>query len=109
MSKFTKIMLLSLIAIVQMLTIIGGFFAYERMSGMLWKSMMNYYKLYRETGGREVIYGLIPNPFAPLLPLVLLGLFLTIVLLVDEICHKPELTTLEVCSPPSPKRRAERE
>jgi len=27
---------------------------------------------------------------------------LTIVLLVDEIRHKPELNTLEACSPPSP-------
>jgi hypothetical protein len=99
MSKFTKIVLLSLIAIVQMLTIIGGFFAYERMSDMLWKSLWDYKELVEKTGGRIIDYGLIPNPFAPLLPLVLLGLFLTIVLLVDEICHKPELTTLEAPSP----------
>jgi uncharacterized protein YneF (UPF0154 family) len=95
MSRFTKIVLLLLIGIVQMLTIIGGFFAYEQMSDMLWKSLGDYNELLWETGGRHIDYGLIPNPFAPLLSLVLLGLFLTIVLLVDEIRHKPELTTLE--------------
>jgi len=42
-------------------------------------------------------YSIIPNPFAPLLPLVLLVLSLTIMLLVDEIRHKPELSTLEAC------------
>jgi hypothetical protein len=32
--------------------------------------------------------GLTPNPFAPIIPLVLLGLLLTAVLLVDQIRHK---------------------
>ena len=85
MNRLTRIALLSLIATVQMLTIIGGFFAYERMSGMLWKSLSNYKELLEKIGGRHIDYGLIPNPFAPLLPLVLLGLFLTIALLADEI------------------------
>ena len=77
MSKFTKIVLLSLIAIMQMLTIYAGFIWFREMFD--------------------------PNPFGSyILPLILLGLFLTIVLLVDEIRHKPELTTLEACSPPSP-------
>jgi len=89
-SKFTKIVLLSLIATVQVLTIIGGFFAYEQMSDMLRKLQWDYKKLVEKTGGRIIDYGLIPNPFAPLLPLVLLSLFLTIVLLVDEIRRKPE-------------------
>ena len=105
MSRFKtkKVGLLFLIAVVQMLTIVGGFFAYKQMSGMLWKSLWDYKELVEKTGGRIIDYGLIPNPFAPLLPLVLLGLFLTIVLLVDEIRHKPELTILEACSPPSPE------
>ena len=103
MSKFTKIVLLLLIGIVQMLTIIGGFFAYKQMSDMLWKLRMDYKELYEKTGDLIITYGWIPNPFAPLIPLVLLGLFLTIVLLVDEIRHKPELTILEACSPPSPE------
>lgn len=95
LSRFTKIVLLLLIGIVQMLTIIGGFFAYEQMSDMLWKLRWDYKALLEKTGGPIIDYVSIPNPFAPLLPLVLLGLFLTIVLLVDEIRHKPELTTLE--------------
>jgi hypothetical protein len=97
MAKFTKIVLLSLIAIVQMLTIIGGFFAYEQMSDMLWKLRWAYKELLEKTGGPIIDYAPIPNPFAPLIPLVLLGLFLTIVLLIDEIRHKPELNTLEAC------------
>ena len=102
MRKTKRVVLLSLIAIVQMLTIIGGFFAYEQMSDMLWKSLWDYKKLLEKTGGPIIDYGLIPNPFAPLLPLVLLGLFLTIVLLVDEIRHKLELSTLEACHRPAP-------
>jgi hypothetical protein len=74
--KFTKIVLLSLIAIVQMLTIQG-----------LYPYFLTFFG---------------SNPFGSyILPLILLGLFLTIVLLVDEIYHKPELNTLEACSPPS--------
>jgi len=95
LSRFTKIVLLLLIGIVQVLTIIGGFFACEQMSDMLWKLRWDYKEVLDKTGGLIIDYGLIPNPFRPLLPLVLLGLFLTIVLLVDEIRHKPELTTLE--------------
>jgi len=97
MSRFKtkKVGLLSLIAIVQMLTIVGGFFAYKQMSGMLWKLRWDYKELVEKTGGLIIDYGLTPNPFAPLLPLVLLGLVLTIALLVDEIRHKPELKTLE--------------
>jgi len=81
-----------------MLTIIGGFFAYEQMSDMLSKLQWDYKELVEKTEGVIIDYGLNPNPFAPLLPLVLLGLFLTIVLLIDEIRHKPELTTSEACS-----------
>jgi hypothetical protein len=57
------------------------------MSEMLWKSMLAYKELVEETGGPIVDYGLIPNPFAPLFPLVLLGLFSTVVLLIDQIRH----------------------
>jgi len=87
-NKIIKVGLLSLIAIVQVLTIVGGFIAYEQMSEMLWKSMLAYKKLVEETGGLIIDYGLIPNPFAPLFLLVLLGLFSTVVLLIDEIRHK---------------------
>ena len=80
-----KVVLLSLIAVVQISTIVGGFFAYREMSQMLWKSLMAYKELVEETGGLIIDFGLIPNPFAPLLPLVLLGLFLAIVLLVLEL------------------------
>lgn len=80
-----RAVLLSLIAVVQISTIVGGFYAYREMSQMLWKSQMAYKELYEETGGRIIDFGLIPNPFAPLLPLVLLGLFSAIVLLALEL------------------------
>jgi len=65
LSKFTKIVLLLLIGIVQMLTIYAGFIWFREMFDA--------------------------NPFGSyILPLILLGLFLTIVLLVDEIRHKGE-------------------
>jgi hypothetical protein len=88
MNKITKVGLLSLIAIVQMLTIVGGFIAYEQMYETVSKLMWDYKNLYEETHGVIIDYGLIPNPFAPLFPLILLGLFLTVVLLIDQIRHK---------------------
>jgi len=88
MNKITKVGLLSSIAIVQVLTIVGRFIAYEQMSETMSKLMWDYKKLYEETHGIIIDYGLIPNPFAPLFPLVLLGLSLTVVLLIDEVRHK---------------------
>jgi len=87
-NKIIKVGLLSIIAIVQLSTIVGGFFAYQQMSEMLWESMYAYKKLAEETGGHIVDYGTIPNPFAPLFPLVLLGLFSTMALLIAEVRHK---------------------
>lgn len=75
----------------QILTIIGGFFAYEQMSDTLSKLQWDYKELVEKTEGVIIDFFLNPNPFAPLLSLVLLGLLLTIVLLVDEIRHKPDL------------------
>jgi len=72
---------------VQILTIIGGFFAYEQMSDMLSKLQWAYRELVEKTEGVIIDYGLNPNPFAPLLSLVMLGLLLTIVLLVYECMH----------------------
>ena len=88
MKKIMKVGLLCLIAIVQVSTIIGGFIASQQMCEMLSRSMFAYKKLYEETHGRIIDYGLTPNPFSPLLPLVLLGLFLTIVLLIGEVRRK---------------------
>jgi hypothetical protein len=88
MKKNLKAGLLSLIAVVQVSIIVAGFFAYQQMYEMLWKSMLAYKELREETGGPIIDYGLIPNPFAPLAPLIFLSLFLTIVLLVDEVRHK---------------------
>jgi hypothetical protein len=85
MNKITKAGLLSLIAIVQALTLVGGFFAYERMSGAISWLEVEYMKVFEETHGFNIDFGLTPNPFAPLIPLVLFGLLLTIVLLVDQI------------------------
>lgn len=89
MNKITKVALLSLIAIVQVLTIAGGFIAYEQMSETMWKLMWDYKELYEQTHPEVIIdCGPVPNPFAPFIPLVLLGLFLTVVLLIDEVRHK---------------------
>jgi hypothetical protein len=88
MNKNTKVGLLSLIVIVQVLTIVGGFIAYEQMSGTMWRLEWDYKKLYEETHGVMIDYGLTPIPLGLLFPLALLGLFLTAVLLIDEVHHK---------------------
>ncbi len=48
----------------------------------------DYKELYEETHGLIIDYGLTPNPFAPLVPLTLLGLFLTAVLFIDQVLHR---------------------
>jgi hypothetical protein len=88
MNKITRVGLLSLIAIVQVSTIVGGFIAHEQMSETMSRLEWNYKKLYEETHEIIIDYGLTPDPFAPLSPLALLGLFLTAVLLIDQIHHK---------------------
>jgi hypothetical protein len=88
MNKTAKIGLLSLIAILQLLAIVGGFIAYEQMSDTMSKLMWDYKQLYEETHEVIIDYGIISNPFAPLFPLVILGLFLAVVLLVDEVRYK---------------------
>jgi hypothetical protein len=84
MSKL-RVGLLSLIVLVQGLTIVGGFIAYMEMSDRYWKLELAYKKLFEEHNPVIVDFGMTPNPFAPLLPLVLFGAFLTIVLLADEL------------------------
>jgi len=82
--KFTKIVVLSLIAIIQVLTIQG---------------LYPYFLTFFDS-----------NPFGSyILPLMLMGLFLTIVLLVEEIYRLQSIQLWLTCSPPSPKGRAERE
>jgi len=88
MNKIAKVGLLSLIAIVQVLTIVGGFVAYEQMSETMSRLQLDYKELLQETQGIIIDFGSFPNPFAPLLPLVLLGLFLTVVLLIDQLRHR---------------------
>ncbi len=89
MNRITRVRLLSLIAIVQVLTIVGGFIAYEQMLETISRLRQDYTELLWETHGVIIEYGLYPpNPFAPLFPLVLLGLFLTAVLLVDQVRHR---------------------
>ena len=95
MNKITKVWLLSLIAIVQALTLVGGFIVYEQMSETISRLDSNFHELLWETYpalsmGPDTSH---PNPFAAL-PLVLLGLFLftglflTVVLLIGELRHK---------------------
>jgi hypothetical protein len=89
MNRTTKVGLLSLIVIVQVLTIVGGFIAYEQMSETISRLEWDYKVLYEETHGLIIDdFIIIPNPFAPLFPLGLLGLFLTLVLLIDQVRHK---------------------
>jgi len=88
MNKTTKAGLLSAITIVWGLTIVGGFIAYERMSATVLRWQWKYKQLVEETHGIIIDYFPTPNPFAPLVPLVLLGLFLTVVLLIDQVHHK---------------------
>jgi len=88
MNKIIQVGLLSLIIITQSLTVVGGFFAYRQMSGTILELEAEYKKLYEETHGGIIDFGLNPNPFAPLVPLVLLGLLLTLVLLIDQIRYK---------------------
>lgn len=85
MNKVAKIGLLSLIAIVQALTLVGGFFAFRQMSEALMSLQRDYVVLHEEAHGLRIDFGINPNPFAPLFPLVLFGLFLTVVLVVDQI------------------------
>ena len=84
MSKL-RIGLLSLITLVQIATIVGGYFAYEEMSERYRRLWGTYADLVLETQGFFIDPRLQSNPFRPLLPLVLFGLFLTVVLLVDEV------------------------
>lgn len=88
MNKITKVGLLSLIVIVQTLTLVGGFLAYEQMSETMTRLKWDYKVLYEETHDLIIDFMPNPNPFAPLIPLVLFGLFLTVVLLVDQVRHK---------------------
>jgi len=88
MNRNVKVGLLFIIILLQISTVVGGFYAYEQMSNMYWKLAWSYKKLYEETHGIIIDFGLVPNPFSPLIPLVLLGLFLTIVLLIDEVRQK---------------------
>lgn len=76
---------LSLVASLQVILIADGFIAYQQMHNMLWSYMMLYKGLLEQTGGPIIDYGLLPIPFMPLVPIVTLSLFLTIVLIVDEI------------------------
>ena len=84
MSKL-RVAVLSLIVLVQVSTIVGGFFAYREMSERYWRLSGAYKRLWEEHNEVIIDFGIEPNPFAPLLPLVLFGLFLTIALLVDEV------------------------
>jgi hypothetical protein len=88
MNRIARVVLLSLIAMMQVLTLVGGFIAYEQMSGAMWKLQMDYKALYEETHDLIIDYGLIPSPFSPLIPLILLGLFSTAVLLIDQLADK---------------------
>lgn len=86
-----RVGLLSLIVLVQGLTIVGGFMAYHQMSERYSILSWNYLELLREHYPGLEIHPGGPgpsNPFMFLLLLVLFGAFLTSVLLVDEMRQK---------------------
>ena len=92
MNRNIKVGLLSLIVTVQALTLVGGFIAYEQMSETMHRLELNIKELLEEAypdlrdGPGSGLSP--PNPFAPLIPLVLLGLLLTLVLLIDQVRHR---------------------
>jgi len=88
MNKKIKVGLLFLIVLLQISTIVGGFYAYKQMRDRYWKLALSYKELVEETHGVHIDFCLPPNPFAPLNLIILLSLFLTTVLLVDQICSK---------------------
>jgi hypothetical protein len=88
MNRNVKVGLLFLIILLQISMMVGGFYAYEQMSDNYWKLACDYKKLFEETHDLIIDFVFVPNPFAPFIPLALLCLFLTIVLLIDEIRQK---------------------
>jgi len=88
MNKNARVGLLSIVVIIQALIIVGGLVAYQQMVDMIWVLRLDYKALVEETGGPIIDYGLVPNPFASLYLLALLGLLLLLVLLFDDIRHK---------------------
>ncbi len=88
MSKL-RVGLLSLIVLVQGLTIVGGITAYQQMSERYEILTQNYLELFWEHNpGDCILPETLPNPFGSIQLLVLFGAFLTIVLLVDEVRQK---------------------
>ena len=67
MSKL-RVWLLSLIALVQVLTVVGGFIAYQQMSERYYELLWDYKKLLEETEGLITDFGIPPNPFGLFFP-----------------------------------------
>jgi len=88
MNKNTRVGLLFVVVIIQASSIFGVFVAHQQMVDMIWDLRLDYKALVEETGGPIIDYGLVPNPFAPLYLLALLGLLPLLVLLFDEIRQK---------------------
>ena len=65
MSKL-RVAVLSLIALVQVLTIVGGFIAYREMSDRYWKLLRGYEELTWKTEELWVTYAPLGNPFVPI-------------------------------------------
>lgn len=84
MNKKVKTSLLFSIVLLQILTIVGGFIAYKQMSDMYSELALSYKELYEERYGIIIDYGFTPNLLGLPFLLLLLCLFLTITLLIDE-------------------------
>lgn len=88
MNKTLKIGILSLIAITQVLALVVGFQAYQKMDESLWHYQMAYKELVEQTGGLIIDFIVTPNPFMPVVALLFLGLCLALTLIIDEARHK---------------------
>lgn len=80
-----RIGLLSLTVLVQGLTLVGGYFAYVQMSDLYYGLRSDYTKLLADCLRLYPTWGPLPPTFMFISLLVLFSMFLTIMLLADEL------------------------
>jgi len=85
MNRIIKVGLLAFVASIQAAMVAGAFLAQRQMNQIIWDLEMGYKELFEQTHEVIIDFGLTPNPFLLLYLLGFLSLFITFVLLVDEI------------------------